>query len=68
MCHYRFYIIGKDGHVDGPPASHDEPDDFAAIAKARQLLDGHDIEIWEAQRLVAYVVPGESDKGWLEAE
>ena len=65
---YRFYSIRKNGHIDVPPIDRELPDDRAAVYEARKYLDGHDIEIWQAQRLVAYVVPGESDKGWLEAE
>jgi hypothetical protein len=59
MPEYRFYPVQKDGHIAGPSARHDEPDDRAAVSKARQTLDDHDIEIWEGPRIVAYVVPDE---------
>jgi hypothetical protein len=54
---YRFYFIRQDGHVAGPPIAADLPDDPDAIQKARQLLDGRDVEIWEGARIVAYLVP-----------
>jgi hypothetical protein len=54
---YRFYTITKNGHIDQPPVTRDLPNDKAAHEKAKQVLDGHDIEIWQAARLVAYLVP-----------
>jgi hypothetical protein len=48
---YRAYIVGVDGHFIGF-----EPlicrNDGEAVAKAKRLLDGHDIEIWSGERLV----------------
>lgn len=57
MRAYRFYKIGNDGHIDGPASDHALPDDHAAVNEAKQLVNGHDIEIWEGPRLVAYVTP-----------
>jgi hypothetical protein len=57
MPEYRFYFIKHDGHIDRPPLGYEAPDDHMALVKAKQLVDGHDIEIWEGPRLVAYVVP-----------
>jgi hypothetical protein len=31
----------------------DEPDDAAAIASAKQLVDGHDVELWQRDRKIA---------------
>jgi hypothetical protein len=33
------------------------PSAWAALKEAKQLLDGHDIEIWQGVRVVAYLVP-----------
>jgi hypothetical protein len=48
---YRAYIVGVDGHFIGF-----EPlicrNDGEAVAKAKRLLDGQDIEIWSGERLV----------------
>jgi hypothetical protein len=57
VLEYHFYKIAKNGHVQGEPLLEHAATDMAAIAKARQLVDGVDIEIWEGPRLVAYVVP-----------
>jgi hypothetical protein len=52
---YRFYAINpKDGHISRPPTDFDLPNDEAANEKAKQRLDGHDIEIWQGARIVAY--------------
>jgi hypothetical protein len=52
VADYRAYTVGLDGHFTGF-----EPlicaDDAEAIARATQLVDGHDIELWSGQRLVA---------------
>ena len=61
MPYYRFYTIHKDGHVKGPPRDHDAPDDLAAVQAAKQLQDGHDIEIWQGPRVVAYLVPDKAN-------
>jgi hypothetical protein len=52
MPDFRVYFIGEDGHIVGVEqlANVAEAD---ALEKARQLLDGHDIEVWEGERQVA---------------
>jgi hypothetical protein len=51
MAEYRAYTVGLDGHFSGY-----EPivcaDDAQAIAKAKRLVDGHDIELWSGARFV----------------
>jgi hypothetical protein len=48
---YRAYLVGIDGHfISYEPlvcASDDE-----AIAKAKRLVDGHDVELWSGARMV----------------
>jgi hypothetical protein len=49
---YRAYIVGSDGHFTGSKefvAATDE----AALEHARQLVDGHDLELWNGGRFVA---------------
>jgi hypothetical protein len=52
---YRAYILGIDGHrfvfVEGFLSNH--LDDAAALAAAKKLIDGHDVEVWDRGRLVA---------------
>ena len=47
------YIIGENGHfikaIDLGCA-----DDSAAIESAKQLIDGHDVELWQQNRKVAW--------------
>jgi hypothetical protein len=51
MAEYRAYTVGHDGHFIGF-----EPlvcaDDAEAIEQAKRFVDGHDIELWSADRLV----------------
>jgi hypothetical protein len=55
MRDYRAYILGIDGHrfVKVKDFSSDQPDDDAALSAAKQLVDGHDVELWDCGRLVA---------------
>jgi hypothetical protein len=50
VAEYRAYSVGRDGHFDGierPTCA----DDAEAIEKAKQLVDGQDVELWEGARL-----------------
>jgi hypothetical protein len=51
MADYRAYTVGDDGHFIGV-----EPlicaSDAEATAKAKRLVDGHDVELWSGERLV----------------
>lgn len=51
MAEYKAYVVGHDEHFIGFTAL-DCIDDVEAIAKARRLIDGHDIELWCGPRLV----------------
>jgi hypothetical protein len=52
MPEYRVYIIGSDGHFR--QAVHlNCPDDETAKHEAKQLVDGHDVELWQYARKVA---------------
>jgi hypothetical protein len=57
MPHYRLYTIGADGHIEGPPAEIDCPDDPAAVQEANKVLDGQAIEVWQKARLVIRLEP-----------
>lgn len=54
MRDYRAYVFGTDNHRYQKVeqfASH-YADDRAAMKAAEQLVDGHDVELWESARLV----------------
>jgi hypothetical protein len=52
MSDYRAYIIGMDGHIIEAKYLSPHADDTSAIGAATQLVDGHDVELWERERLV----------------
>jgi hypothetical protein len=52
MLDYRAYLIGSDGHIFASVVV-DEPDDWAAIAVAKRLVDDHDVELWQRDRRIA---------------
>jgi len=56
--HARLSILShrERRRVIAPPAAFELPNDAAAAEKAKQLPDGHDIEIWQGARMVAYLV------------
>jgi len=53
---YRAYLLGPDGHFASYRAFRCA-DDQDAIAWARQLLDGKDIELWSGERFVVRLEP-----------
>ena len=52
MPEYRAYIMGDDGHILRPVNLVCE-DDEAAKEKARQLVQSHDVELWQCERRVS---------------
>ena len=52
MTDYRVYVIGSDGHFVRAILL-DCPDDKAAIESAEQFVNGHDIELWQRDRIIA---------------
>jgi hypothetical protein len=55
MPDYRAYILGGEGHRFAIVAEfpRDHADDSTALLAAKQLVDGHDVELWDGGRLVA---------------
>jgi hypothetical protein len=54
MKEYRAFTMGHDGHIKSSRAFACENDDDA-VAWARQLVDGHDIELWNGEHFVKRV-------------
>jgi hypothetical protein len=52
MTEYRLYQLDKAGHIDGPPDGIVCESDEAAIERAKHFVNGHDIEVWQLDRLV----------------
>jgi hypothetical protein len=52
MPEYRAYKIGHDGRFFGA-VELVCADDAEAMEQAKQLVDGHDIELWQLDRMVA---------------
>jgi hypothetical protein len=60
MPDYRAYIVGIDGKIFNSIRAeflHNHPDDATAIEAAKQLLDDHDIELWDRDRFVGRFSP-----------
>jgi hypothetical protein len=52
LQHYRVYVIGQDGRfIRSIDLSCEDDDD--AIKSAKQLIDGHDLELWQRDRRIA---------------
>jgi hypothetical protein len=54
MADYRFFFVGRDGHIAGR-INCDCEDDLAALEYAETLATTASIEIWDAARFVARV-------------
>jgi len=52
MPEYRAYIVGSNGHIRRRIDFLREEDD-GAKAYAKQLVNGHDVEVWQGGRRVA---------------
>ena len=51
MADYRAYTVGSDGHfIDYQGFACDN--DADATERARQLANGHDIELWSGERFI----------------
>jgi hypothetical protein len=53
MGEYRAYIVGEDGHICRTIALFC-PDDETAKTYAKNLVVGHDIELWQRDRKIEY--------------
>jgi len=51
MAHYRAYLIGRDGHFMKAVDLVCDNDD-GARKRARKMVDGHDVELWQRDRRI----------------
>jgi hypothetical protein len=52
MPTHRVFLVDQQSHYTGGEVL-ECPDDEAAIEHGRKYVDGHDVEVWEHERLVA---------------
>jgi hypothetical protein len=52
MQEYRAYLIGPDGHIQQRIELFCVDDDTAK-QRAKALVDGHDVELWQLDRKIA---------------
>jgi hypothetical protein len=57
MRDYRAYIVNGPFNSIITKFLHNHPDDATAIKAAKQLADGHDIELWDHDRFVGRFSP-----------
>ena len=48
MPDYRAYIMGPDGHVQNRVELRCD-DDVEVVRLAKQVVDGHDVELWQSR-------------------
>lgn len=53
MPEYRIFFVDRDRHITARPQIIECGDDQEAIQKAKQFIDGRDVELWEKARLIA---------------
>jgi hypothetical protein len=51
MAEYRAYVIDDDGHINSFRGFVCDTDEDATVW-AKQMVDGHDVELWSGDRLV----------------
>ena len=51
MAEYRAYILTPDGHITKAVDLCCEDDETAKL-QAKQLVDGHDVELWQLGRKI----------------
>ena len=52
MPSYRVHFIDRTNRISRPAEIVECTGDFEAIQKAKQFVDGHDVELWDRGRLV----------------
>ena len=57
MVAYRAYALDPHGHIT-KRFEFEAADDVAALAHARQWVDGCDVEVWQLARVVATLTHG----------
>ena len=61
MPAFRIYLVGRDGHFQSAKDI-ECADDQEAIQNAQQLVDGHDVELWERGRFITRLASKQIEK------
>jgi len=62
MPYYRIYSITKDGHIRAVPEIVLCDDDRGAIDRAKAVLDGLELEVWQGRRRVTVLKSEQRDQ------
>jgi hypothetical protein len=62
MPEYRVFPIDANNRIVGPSTIVTCDNDTEAIEEAKPLVDGHDVEVWQAIRLVAVITKAGQQK------
>lgn len=58
---YRVFHISPMGKIAGPPGFIEAMNDDDALNQVRSLVDGHAVELWDRDRLIARIDPVNRD-------
>lgn len=59
MSHYKVYFLGPTGHIN-KARDIECQDDLEVFSKAKEMMHGCSIEIWQQARQVAHIGPERS--------
>ena len=57
MREYRIYMLDGRNNIAGPPEIVTCEDDQETVQRAKQLIDGYDLEVWQGARVVRRLKP-----------
>lgn len=55
MPTYRLYLVNRENHITQAPEILTSDSDEDAVERAKQIVDGHDVEVWQGSRLITVI-------------
>ena len=55
MLEYKIYRLNAQGKISTPPEVVTSDQEQAVVERARAMVDGCDIEVWQGERLVVHL-------------
>ena len=55
MPTYRLYLVDQENHITRTPKVLASDSDEDAVERAKQIGDGHDVEVWQGTRLITII-------------